>query len=300
MRPIDMAEQIPLTPEAVADLPHPDDGTTEIAPDLAYRRLAMVNVVFFGVPGCGDRRWVLVDAGVPGMSGRIERAAAERFGEGARPAAIFMTHGHFDHIGCLQKLAEKWDVPIYAHELELPYLNGRAAYPPPDPKVGGGIMPLLAPLFPRGPINVTDHLNVLPSDGTLPAMPGWRWIPTPGHTPGHVSFWREEDRAIIGGDAFITTDQESAYAVAVQKPELHGPPKYFTVDWTAARHSVENLAALNPELVVTGHGRAMRGLEMLEALHALARDFDQVAVPKHGRYVAKPARAADGSAYRQP
>ena len=116
---------------------------------------------------------------------------------------------------------------------------------------------------------------------------------------GHVSFWREKDRAIIGGDAFITTNQESAYAVAMQKPELHGPSKYFTVDWTAARDSVNNLAALNPELVVTGHGRAMRGLEMREALHALARDFDQVAVAEGGRYVAKPARAADGSAYRQ-
>ncbi len=43
-----MAEQIPLTPEAIVDLPHPDDGTTESPGDLAYRRLAMVNVVFFG------------------------------------------------------------------------------------------------------------------------------------------------------------------------------------------------------------------------------------------------------------
>jgi hypothetical protein len=40
--------------------------------------------------------------------------------------------------------------------------------------------------------------------------------------------WREEDRTIIAGDAFMTTDQESAYAVAVQKPAMHGPPKYFT------------------------------------------------------------------------
>ena len=53
----------------------------------------------------------------PGMTGRIESAARERFGEGARPAAIVLTHGHFDHVGCLEKLAEKWDAPIYAHPL---------------------------------------------------------------------------------------------------------------------------------------------------------------------------------------
>jgi hypothetical protein len=46
-----------------------------------------------------------------------------------------------------------------------------------------------------------------------------------------VSIWREEDRALIAGDAFITTDQESAYAVLRQEPELHGPPQYFTPDW---------------------------------------------------------------------
>ena len=258
---------------------HPDDGTTEIAPDLAYRRLALVNVVFYGQPQCGDRGWVLIDTGIPGMTGRIESAARERFGEDARPAAIVLTHGHFDHVGCLEKLAEKWDAPIYAHSLERPYLDGSTEYPPPDTSVGGGIMPLLAPLFPRSPIDVSARLRDLPEDGSVPGMPDWRWLHTPGHTPGHVSLWRERDRALIVGDAFITTVQESAYAIAVQKPEMHGPPKYFTPDWPAARASVEHLAVLAPALVVTGHGRAMQGAEMGAALQKLARDFDRIAIP---------------------
>lgn len=159
-------------------------------------------------------------------------------------------------------------------------------------------MPLLSPLFPRGPIDVSRWLQVLPVDGSVPGMPAWRWVHTPGHTPGHVSFWREADRTIIAGDAFITTRQESAYAVAVQTPEMHGPPMYFTPDWDSARTSVNALAALEPELVVTGHGRAMRGAEMRSALHLLARDFDQIAVPEQGRYVNHPDRPEDGSAYR--
>lgn len=115
-------------------------------------------------------------------------------------------------------------------------------------------------------------------------MPGWRWVHTPGHTEGHVSLWREDDRTLIAGDAFITTAQESAYAVAVQEPELHGPPRYFTPDWAAAKASVEALSALEPELVVTGHGKALAGEEMRAALRRLARDFDEVAVPDQGRY----------------
>jgi glyoxylase-like metal-dependent hydrolase (beta-lactamase superfamily II) len=297
-----MSEQLPLDPRSRADDPKADaardDGTREVAPDLAYRRLGIVNVAFYGRPGAGDRNWVLIDAGVFGTMRLITGAAEERFGANARPAAIVLTHGHFDHVGVLQDLAELWQAPVYAHELERPYLDGTASYPPPDPSVGGGLMSLFSPLYPRAPVNVAPWLRILPADGSVPEMPGWRWLHTPGHCPGHVSLWREADRTIVAGDAFITTRQESAYAVTVQKPEMHGPPKYFTIDWAASRASVEKLAALEPELAVTGHGPAMRGVEMRAALHDLARDFHRVAVPEKGRYVEKPARAEDGSAYR--
>ena len=260
-----------------------EDGVHEVLPDLAYQRLGIVNVTYAGAQGA--RGWVLIDAGLRGTAGMIGRAAAARFGEGAPPAAIVMTHGHFDHVGALATLAERWDVPIFAHERELPYLDGRESYPPPDPAVGGGAMSLLSRFYPRGPVDVGRWLRPLPGDGSVPGLAGWRWIHTPGHTTGHVSLWREADRTLVAGDAFITTHQESAYAVAVQRPELHGPPMYFTPDWDSARESVRTLAALEPELVVTGHGRALHGHEMRDALHTLARDFDRVAVPGQGRYV---------------
>jgi glyoxylase-like metal-dependent hydrolase (beta-lactamase superfamily II) len=114
-----------------------------------------------------------------------------------------------------------------------------------------------------------------------------------------VSLWREADRTIIAGDAFITTRQESAYAVAVQSPEMHRPPMYLTTDWEKARTSVELLAELEPELVITGHGRAMQGPKMRTALHELARDFDRLAMPKQGVCLENPARAEDGSAYKE-
>jgi glyoxylase-like metal-dependent hydrolase (beta-lactamase superfamily II) len=295
-----MAEQISLSEDDRADELDRDDGTREIAPDLAYLRTIMVNVIFYGLPGAGDRNWVLIDTGVIGGKSSIIDAAAKRFGARSRPAAIILTHGHFDHIGALQDLSEEWDVPVYAHELELPYLNGKAAYPDGDPTVGGGLMASLSGLLPTSPVDVSSRLRPLSFDGQVPFMNAWRWIHTPGHSPGHVSFWRERDRALIVGDAFVTTKAESAYATAFQTPVLHGPPQYFTIDWAKSRASVEALAALEPNLVISGHGRAMAGAELAGKLHALAQDFDRIAIPAQGRYVDRPANVEDDSAYVTP
>ena len=258
-------------------------STFEVAADLAYQRQAIVNIVLVGVPA--SNHWVLIDAGMQGMSRRIQNAATERFGKNLPPKAIILTHGHFDHIGNLEHLAQEWNVPIYASSEETPYLDGSLSYPPPDPTVGGGVMAVTSPLFPRGPIDVSRWLRPLPEKGIVPEMPGWRWLATPGHSPGHISLWREEDRTLIAGDAFVTTRQESLYAVARQKPEIHGPPMYYTPDWDRARDSVRRLADLDPNLVITGHGPAMEGPEMLEALHFLADNFDEIAMPEQGRYV---------------
>jgi glyoxylase-like metal-dependent hydrolase (beta-lactamase superfamily II) len=294
-----MTIQIGLSDSDRARVENRGDGAWSIAPDLCYLRLSIVNVVFFGLPGSGDRNWVLIDTGLPTSRSSIVDVAGRRFGNGARPAAIILTHGHFDHVGTVLELASTWDAPVYAHPLERPYLDGSASYPTPDPWVGGGLLALLSPLFPSSPIDLGQRLNPLPADGSVPAMPGWQWLHTPGHAPGHVSLWREADRTLIAGDAFITTGQESAYEVAVQELEMHGPPRYFTPDWGAAETSVRLLAALKPELVITGHGAPAYGTGMRQGLDHLAERFGEVAVPAQSRYVRHPATVENGEVYRQ-
>jgi glyoxylase-like metal-dependent hydrolase (beta-lactamase superfamily II) len=263
----------------------------EITADVARLRIGFVNVYFVGRPDIESEGWTLVDAGLPGSAGRIRRAAEERFGVGAKPNAIVLTHAHFDHVGALKTLAEEWDVPIYAHTYELPYLTGRSPYPPFDPAVGGGAMAAMSWMYPRGPIDVAGRVRALPEDGRIPTMPGWTWFETPGHSPGHVSFFREQGSFLLAGDAIVTTKQESMMAAVTEVPVVHGPPAYATPDWESARRSVQQLSALQPEIVATGHGAPLRGAEMREALTTLAIDFTSLAVPSKGRYVDNPARA---------
>jgi glyoxylase-like metal-dependent hydrolase (beta-lactamase superfamily II) len=253
----------------------------EAAPDLTRLRFLFVNIYLCGTPAS----WVLIDGGLRGSAGTILKVAADRFGKDSRPRAIILTHGHFDHVGAFPKLFEYWDVPVYAHRLELPHLIGQSDYPPPDPTVGEGVMALMSVAYPNRASDLGARVRSLPDDGSVPHMPGCRWIHTPGHTAGHVSLFRDDDRCLIAGDAFVTVKQESLYAVATQEREVHGPPAYFTPDWANARRSVERLAALEPAIAATGHGTPMRDQELREGLDRLAREFDRIAVPDQGRYV---------------
>ena len=254
----------------------PMDG---IAPGLNGLKITFVNV--FGLRH-EDGSWTLIDTAVPFSAGRIKSWAEKTFGR--PPNAIVLTHGHFDHAGAAKELAEEWDVPVYAHTLEAPYLTGDKEYPAPDWKAGGGLMPLMSPTLPRGPIDLGTRLKSLPGEGnelSLAEMPGWKLIHTPGHTPGHVSFFRESDRTLLVGDAFCTTKPESFFAATFSQPaELHGPPSYFTSDWGAAKVSVRKLAALEPATVAPGHGKPLAGAEVPQALHKLADDFERLAIPQ--------------------
>lgn len=123
-------------------------------------------------------------------------------------------------------------------------------------------MATLSPLYPHHGIDLGRYINVLPKGGDLPFLPSWRWVHTPGHTPGHIAVFHEADRVLIAGDAFTTVKQESAMAVLTQEQEIHGPPAYFTMDWVKARDSIRILEDLNPRVVISGHGQPMGGEEL--------------------------------------
>ncbi|QOS79265.1 MBL fold metallo-hydrolase [Paenibacillus sp. JNUCC31] len=256
-------------------------GLEEVAHDILSLRTLFVNVVFIGEPG--SRNWVLVDTGVASFTDQILHVASERFP--GPPSAIILTHGHFDHVGTVIELEQFWGVPVYAHSLELPYLTGAKDYPPADPSVGGGLMARLSFTYPNEAINLDDRIFSLPDDHSIPGVSAWRWIHTPGHTPGHVSLFREEDRILIAGDAIVTVKQESLWNVLLQDKQLHGPPAYFTTDWKAAHQSVHHIRQLQPKVAVTGHGHTLTGDMLRDSLKQLDLDFEETSVPDHGKYV---------------
>lgn len=254
----------------------------EVLPDLYQFTIQIVNIHMVGDRG---KEFVLIDAGMPKSANHIIEAVEERFGKNSRPKAIVLTHGHFDHVGALIELVECWNVPVYAHEMEIPYLTGVKSYPTPDASVEGGLVAKMSPMFPNEPIDLGENVHVLPADGTVPVLPDFKWIHTPGHSPGQVSLFREKDGALIAADAFVTVKQEYLYKVMTQEQEISGPPRYLTTDWNAAKESIEKLVKLKPSVAVTGHGLPMAGEQLRENLNKLLLHFDDIAKPDHGKYV---------------
>jgi glyoxylase-like metal-dependent hydrolase (beta-lactamase superfamily II) len=261
----------------------PEAGV-EVTPSVTRLDLGIVNAYIIGEAG---GPWVLVDTGTPGNAEKIRAEAQERFGVGARPEAILLTHGHADHSGSAAELSGLWDAPIYAHHLELPFLTGLSAYPPPDPTVGGPFA-LLSRFIPRKTIDLgEERARKLPEGGEVPGMPGWRWIHTPGHTPGHVCLFRPEERVLLAGDALATVDADSFSGMLSRRQKISRPATPVTPDWGAAERSVKEMASLRPRVLAPGHGEPMEGPTVAEELAAFAEDF---AAPEHGRYVGEPAR----------
>lgn len=263
----------------------------EIAPDVAVVPMLIANAYLAG----NARSWVLVDSGVPGSHRPIRRAAAKRFGPGARPKAIVLTHGHFDHAGSAGVLADGWGVPVYVHLLEFPFLTGRSHYPPLD-GTPPGFFSGLSRFFPSRTVNLGHRLMELDLARPPAGLEAWECHHTPGHTMGHLSFFRRQDAVLLAGDAVTTMNLDSFWGTVLKRRELCRPPVPATMDWERARRSVELLAALRPRVVGAGHGRPIEN-----AAEELRRLADRFPLPVRGRYVRDPVRADEtGVTYVPP
>lgn len=280
----------------MSDIQLTNEDLSKVAAGVFHTKILFVNSYFVETPEKSAGSFVLVDTGLPLSATIIRDAVERRYGAGAQPSAIVLTHGHFDHAGSALELAREWDIPIYAHRLEMPYLTGKSHYPPQDPTVGGAIAQM-SRLFPHNGYDFGDQVQVLPESGEIGEMPGWKFYHTPGHTPGHISLWRESDRTLLAGDAIATMNLDSWASQITEKREFCSPPKPFTTDWQAAKRSINLLAALDPNVVAAGHGQPISSTDTAQQLKEYAYQFQP---PPRGRYVHNPAIADENGVIALP
>lgn len=221
--------------------------------------------VYFVRSGTG---WVLIDAGWPHHGGVIRETAEWLFGTGTRPAAIVVTHLHPDHSGSAPELARAWELPVLVPSAEMPMSAGRPLPGLMNPLDRYLLRPLGRVLPPASALaGVARSFD--PAAG-IAELADWDCVPTPGHTPGHVAFFRPHDRVLIGGDAVLTVNVNSLTELYRGRQRVSGPPRVSTWDWEGAKRSIAALAELEPAVLACGHGIPMTGAETAGALHAFA------------------------------
>jgi glyoxylase-like metal-dependent hydrolase (beta-lactamase superfamily II) len=247
-------------------------SSKEVVYDILVLKFTVVTACLIGEPN--SKNFVLVDTGLENSADYIIESVEKRYGKDSKPKAIILTHGHFDHVGSVIKLSQIWNIPVYIHNLEIPYITGKKDYPLANPKVDNGLIAKMSPTFPHTSIDISSHAKVLPDDFSVPFLPDWKWIHTPGHTDGHISLYREKDGVIIAGDAISTTKQESLLSVVMQSEKISGPPKYLTTNFNKAENSIKHIRNLKPKLLIPSHGKPLDGEELTKHLDYLVNNFN--------------------------
>lgn len=165
---------------------------------------------------------------------------------GHRLSMVALTHCHPDHQGAAWFICRKFGIPLACHEADVSAMDGTG---PMRPKTL--IVDYLG-RFISGPVHKVKRVL---REGDQVA--GFRVVHAPGHTPGHVIYFRDYDRVAICGDVLANISFVSF------RPGLRPPPSAFCTDPRQNWKSVELLASLNPSLVLFGHGPPLRKVEQL-------------------------------------
>jgi hydroxyacylglutathione hydrolase len=182
---------------------------------------------------------VLVDAATRLAGRRILRQL-----KGHEITAHALTHAHSDHQGASRRVCEELGIPFWVGALDVPAAE--------DPNL----------ILERQPDKAINKFFFRTCSG--PGHPvdrplsrrervgGFEVLEVPGHSAGHVAFWRESDRVLVAGDVFNTANPFTGIR------DLRMPYDFFTPDPAENRRSAKRLAALEPELMLVGHGPPLR------------------------------------------
>ncbi len=180
---------------------------------------------------------VLVDAGIKGSAKKILNAV-----EGRALRTLAFTHAHVDHVGGAQRVRDALSLEVLAGARDVEAVQSGTPVVA-DSALGG--------LLAKG--GAFDGVAVDRALREGDEVAGFYVLDTPGHSPGHIAFWRESDRTLICGDVFFNMN------VFTTVPGLRWPLGLPTVDPERNRASGAKLAALEPETVLFGHGPPLTG-----------------------------------------
>ncbi|MFA1509248.1 MBL fold metallo-hydrolase [Priestia aryabhattai] len=196
---------------------------------------------------------ILIDTGMPDQIDQLKEALNKLNMSIEQLKVILLTHQDLDHIGCAADIRNNSDknIIVYAHEFDKPYIEGKL----PLIKTNASQMskeelsaiPDEIKYLYKTPPKVDVDI-VLKGSQLLPYCRGIEVIFTPGHTPGHVSFYLRKSKTLVAGDALVLANGQ-----------LMEPVKQTTLNMDQAVQSLEKFLNYEIEHVICYHGGYFQG-----------------------------------------
>ncbi len=209
----------------------------EIAPGIYQIKAGFVNMYL--IPG--STGLLLIDTGLKGSHKQVLQYIQSLDASPQELKQILITHADGDHFGGLLALQTATNAAAWASQIEAAAIragkSSRALKPRGISKL---FYALLSPLFKSSPASIDSYLN---GGEEFAVLGGLKALPTPGHTPGHVSFFSASRKVLFAGD--------SIQMIAGQPAPSSGPN---TWDAAKAEASFQLQMDLNPDFILAGHG----------------------------------------------
>ncbi len=179
---------------------------------------------------------ILIDAGIRSSSSKILKSIKNK-----KITAHALTHAHADHQGSSSIVCNTLNVPLWTSELEKENAeSGKVIYEYPNHR---HLIARFQQKYWAGKGHEVAHLL---KEGDI--VGSFTVIETPGHSKGHISFFREKDKVLVVGDTLVNMNLLTTIV------GLSEPPNLFTTDDEINRKSVQKLFDLKPKILCFGHG----------------------------------------------
>jgi glyoxylase-like metal-dependent hydrolase (beta-lactamase superfamily II) len=174
----------------------------------------------------------LIDASISGTANKILGQLEVAGHKPSDVKRILITHAHPDHVGSLPELKQRTGAQVIVSALDTPVAEGKQSIA----RRPSGLRP------PNTFVKGTPVDRQVSDGDTIDALGGLQVLLTPGHSPGHVTFWQPQKKIAFIGDVLF-----HVFGVRL-------PPGFLTTDMDEDKRSIRKVANLNPDIVCFGHG----------------------------------------------